>query len=121
MSEVHDAYRRYDIAKMVLAIVTVVFVAAALLLLCVVALQNRANGDLLVECTTAPEVRQPPVKHPAPTDCYVRTHAETDDIVGEPAGPINEVVVLAAACARVLPNDTEAEIRACVEKGLASG
>lgn len=37
---------------------------------------------------------------------------------GKAVGSINQVIILAAACARQPSNDTEAEIRACVEEGL---
>jgi hypothetical protein len=120
VSTVDNAYRRYDIAKLSLQVLTVVLVLAALFVLIKVALVNQENGRLLVECTTAPSLREPPVKEPKPSDCYVRTQAQQADVIGVPSGPINEVVVLAAACARQAPNDTEAEIRACVEEGLAS-
>lgn len=86
-----------------------------------IALQNRANGNLLVQCTTPPDERRPPVRRPAADDCFVRTQGQTVALLGEPAGPINTVVVLAAYCARVPTNDTETEVEACVRRELLNG
>lgn len=63
---------------------------------------NRSNGALLLDCTT-PEGQ-----------CYRDGQART----GEAIGTINEVTILAAACVKIPTNNTEAEIRACIEAGL---
>lgn len=75
---------------------------AALALLIAIALQNRENGRLLLDCT-APE-----------GECFRKAQART----GEAVGSINDVVILAAACADRAGVDTEAEIRECVMRGL---
>ena len=46
--------------------------------------------------------------------CYERSQQQT----GAAVGSINQVTILAVACARQPGNDTEAEVKACVEKGL---
>lgn len=92
-----------------------VLMAASLIYLVQVAQEAKAQRVLLIECTTAPELREPPLLDPAPSDCFLRARAETAD---RTVGAINNVVVLAAACARRPDIDTAAEIRACVEEGL---
>lgn len=81
--------------------------------------QTKALARLLVECTTAPQFREPaedPEKV-AGSDCYARQQAATADFVGEPSGPINSVTVIAAACGASHPGDIPGT-RACVERGL---
>ena len=122
MSEqkVAAAYRRYDVAKMVLQ------VAAVLLLLGIGAFQlwqesraeqQRANSravlQILAECTTPPEERQPPVTEPDPDDCYVRSNARTGKVVGQ----IGDLSILAAACGAANPGDVAAT-RRCVETAM---
>lgn len=82
--------------------------------------QTRALARLLVECTTAPQFRQPPedLKKVPANDCYTRQQKAGADFVGQPAGPINTVTVIAAACGAQNPGDIRAT-RACVERGLA--
>jgi hypothetical protein len=69
------------------------------------------SRDLLVECVTPPNLRTPPVHHPKPSDCYVRSQAQQGDIIGEPQGPINTVAVAAAACGAAHPGDVAATLR----------
>jgi hypothetical protein len=69
------------------------------------------SRDLLVECVTPPLLRNPPVVHPKPGDCYVRSQAQQGDVIGEPRGPINTVAVAAAACGAAHPGDVAATLR----------
>jgi hypothetical protein len=68
---------------------------------------------LLVECTTAPALREPPERHPKASDCWVRSQKQQADIVGQPRAPINTVTVAAAACGADHPGDVSATL-ACV-------
>lgn len=77
-------------------------------------------SQLILECTTAPGLRNPPVKNPDSTDCYVRGQQQLATTIGDPAGPINNVIILAAACAKQNGINTEREIRDCVIAGLAA-
>ena len=83
--------------------------------------QVQALATLLVECTTRPDLRQPPVAPedlPA-DDCYRRQQAATGDLVGDPKGPINTVAVAAAACGSAHPGDVPATLR-CTRAAVAS-
>jgi hypothetical protein len=74
---------------------------------------NKANGTLLVECTTSPDERHPPVLQPKEDDCYLRSRNETGTVVTQ----INKVSIVAAACGSAHPGDVAATQR-CVEEGL---
>ena len=75
-------------------------------MLVAVAIQNRANGDAIRDCTTPGG------------ECFERSAKRQAQVIGQPPAPINDVVILAAACADRPGVDTEAEIRACVIDGL---
>lgn len=68
--------------------------------------QLDAQTALIVDCT------QPGGQ------CYRNAQARQADVLGHPRGPINDVIVLAAACADRPGVATEDQIRACVIKGL---
>jgi hypothetical protein len=72
---------------------------------------------LLVECTTAPELRDPPETQPLADDCYLRQQRAQSKIVGEPDGPINTVAVAASACGAAHPGDVAATLR-CVREAV---
>lgn len=125
--DVERAYRRYDVAKLILLVAVAVMVLAALGLLLyssAAARAQRANqlqlAQLLVECTTAPQFRQPPVKAAdlPSSDCYSRQQAQQADVIGSPAGPLKPYIVLAATCGAAHPGDPDAT-QACVEDALA--
>lgn len=125
MTDVERAYRRYDRAKLVLLVAVAVMVLAALGILLynsATARAQRANqlqlARLLVECTTAPADRKPPVtiRHAA-SDCYTRNLARQADVIGSPAGPLKPYIVLAATCGAAHPGNPDAT-QACVEKEL---
>lgn len=118
-TDVARAYRQYDAARIALEVFTMLIVLAMMGVLIKVALVNQENGRLLVECTTDPALREPPVRNPKPSDCYVRDQARQAGLVGDPEAPINNVVILASACARQPTNDTAREIQDCVVEGLA--
>lgn len=50
--------------------------------------------------------------------CFQEAAQRQADIIGDPPAPINNVIILAAACADRDGVDTEAQIRACVLEGL---
>jgi Tfp pilus assembly protein PilN len=74
-------------------------------------------SQLLVECTTRPDLREPPITRPKPSDCYVRQQAELSKTLGEPNGPINTVAVAAAACGAANPGDVPATL-ACTKRAV---
>ena len=76
----------------------------------------QAQTRLLVECTTPPEERTPPLAaaEAGSDDCYVRSSSRTAQAVDS----IGSVVVVAAACGAEHPGDVPAT-RACVTKALA--
>jgi hypothetical protein len=75
--------------------------------------QTQELARLLVECTTSPELREPPERTDtvSPRDCYLRQQANTASVVGDPAGPINTVAVAAAACGAAHPGDVPATLQ----------
>lgn len=78
---------------------------------------NRSNSALLVECTTPPELRHPPVVvKPGKTgaDCYLRSRQETGKVVKS----IRDISVAAAACGAAHPGDID-ETEACVNRTLS--
>lgn len=72
---------------------------------------------LLIECTTAPALRDPPETRPLQDDCYLRQQRAQAGVVGEPRGPINTVAVAAAACGAAHPGDVAATLR-CVRQAV---
>lgn len=50
--------------------------------------------------------------------CFLEAAKRQADVIGDPPAPINNVIILAAACADREGVDTEAQIRACVLEGL---
>ena len=109
------AHHRYERAKLILQAVTALVVVVALMVLVIVALQNHANTQLLVECTTAPAERNPPATATGNDDCYVRSEARTRAAVSQ----IGELSTAAAACGAANPGDV-ARTRNCVEEYLAT-
>lgn len=85
------------------------------------ATQQRADvarqARLLVECTTPPRLRKPPERHVPATDCYARQQTARASLLGDPPGPINTVVVAAAACGAAHPGNIKAT-RSCVKAAL---
>lgn len=75
--------------------------------------QADSQRTLILECTTPPSEREPPVRKPEPDDCYVRANSRTGDAVAS----INEVSIAAAACGAAHPGDVKAT-EACVRKTL---
>lgn len=73
---------------------------------------------LLVECTTAPALRDPPETQPLQNDCYLRQQRSQSKILGEPSGPINTVAVAASACGAAHPGDVAATLR-CVREAVS--
>lgn len=75
--------------------------------------QVQALATLLVECTTRPDLREPPVdpSHLPADDCYRRQQQAQGDLVGIPKGPINTVAVAAAACGAAHPGDVAATLK----------
>jgi hypothetical protein len=77
---------------------------------------TRASAGILVQCTTPPELRHPPVvldKKGAAQDCYARTRAETGQVVSN----IRTISIAAAACGAAHPGDVK-ETEDCVNKTL---
>lgn len=83
-----------------------------------------SQSELLVECTTRPDLRKPPAKDVSPKvpglqvgadDCYSRQQTAQGDIVGEPEGPLNTVAVAAAACGAAHPGDFAATFKCTTE------
>lgn len=85
-----------------------------------------AQGRLLVECTTAPEQRHPPVrpKNLQADDCYVRQQAHTKELIAGLIADNRQITRAAAAAAAVCikadPSDTPSEVEACVRRRLTS-
>lgn len=79
-----------------------------------VADNGKAQRELLIECTTPPEERVPPLRHAGASDCYVRSQARTGEVVGQ----VGDISVIAAACGAANPGDIPAT-RECVEEGLS--
>lgn len=122
MTDVERAYRNYDRAKFVLQVAAVLMLALALSLLLLNSAQARAQRSrqlalarLLVECTTPPADRKPPVvvKDPG-SDCYTRALREQ----GKAVSTIGDLSIVAATCGAAHPGDIPAT-RTCVERGLA--
>jgi hypothetical protein len=78
--------------------------------------QGRLYTKLLVECTTPPELRRPPVvveqKDPA-LDCYLRTKQNTNKVIDN----VKEISIAAAACGAAYPGDVT-KTQACVNRTL---
>lgn len=74
-----------------------------------------AQTSLLIECTTPPAERMPPLtaEEAGAADCYVRANAQT----GQAVATIGEVTVAAAACGAAHPADVPAT-RRCVDAAL---
>lgn len=82
--------------------------------------QIRAQGKRLVECTTRPDLRQPPVDLsdlPA-SDCYARQQAAQGDVLGKPPGPLKPYIAAAAACGAAHPGNFAATLR-CTNAAVA--
>jgi hypothetical protein len=101
------ALRTLFVATAVLAVI------AMLLLVTVTAVGNRQvldqaveNGDRVRDCTTPGG------------ECFEQAARRQAEVIGDPPAPINDVVILAAACADRPGVDTAAEIRTCVLDGL---
>jgi hypothetical protein len=99
------AHRRLAIADLLKYAAWFVFAV----MLTVIALQNRSNGERLIDCTTP--------GHP----CYDQAQSRQADVIGSPAGPINTVIVLAIACADEPGVQSEAQIIGCVQAKLDEG
>jgi hypothetical protein len=79
---------------------------------------NRSNGNLLVQCTTPPEQRVPPVKITPENrnkDCYARAQQRILD--GDSAN--QAVIIAAAACGSAHPGnpvETERCMKSAIER-----
>lgn len=111
-------YRATVMFLAAVAIATIAVTAFALLVqnqrITELAKLNKANSDLLVECTTAPTDRKPPTESDSPTDCYVRSQRQTGKVVSN----ISSISIAAAACGAANPGDVKAT-EACVKETLA--
>jgi hypothetical protein len=76
---------------------------------------SSANTKLLVECTTPPAARKPPIEHPLKDDCYIRSQQQSAGAIND----ISAITVAAAACGASHPGDVDGT-RACVERELAA-
>lgn len=78
-----------------------------------------AQGRLLVECTTRPDLRKPPIPldEVPPGDCYARQQLAQGDLLGKPEGPLKPYIAAAAACGAAHPGDYGAT-RRCVVAAL---
>jgi hypothetical protein len=107
----------------ILYLLLVVAVSCALLVLYLqnlkladLANSTRASAGILVQCTTPPELRHPPVvldEEGAAADCYARTRAETGQVVAN----IRTISIAAAACGAAYPGNVKAT-EDCVNKTL---
>lgn len=108
---------RYEQARAAMSGLTLIAVLAALLILIGLMLRADADratigatADRVLSCTDTgvPEAGVPPARwaHP-PGHCYAEGIARQADIIGEPPGGINTVVVAAAACARAVVEDRD--------------
>lgn len=69
-------------------------------------------AERVLSCTERgkPEPGKPPSKWATPPGkCYIESQRAQSQVVGEPAGGINTVVVAAAACASTLPPELSRE------------
>lgn len=111
-------YRATVVAMVVASLATIVVTAWALLIqnqkITELAKLNKANSDLLVQCTTAPGDRRPPVDTDDAADCYVRSQRQTGRVVSN----ISSISIAAAACGAAHPGDVKAT-EACVNATLA--
>lgn len=69
--------------------------------------------SLIIECTTAPQERTPPVYSANPKDCFVRGEVRRSDTVRR----IGDLSAIAAACGAATPGNIPAT-RQCVEKAI---
>jgi hypothetical protein len=77
---------------------------------------NAKSLRLLVECTTAPELRDPPERNVPASDCYSRQQKAQASFTA-PDGPFANLITAASACGAANPGDLAAT-RACVVKAL---
>lgn len=117
--------RWYDVTKLVLAAVAVVFGGAGLIVLLIVSAKaddQRARtvdlAETIASCTDTgipdPGVTDPRQWAHPPGRCYLKALRRQAEVIGKPPGSINTVVVLAAACAQtsVRPGDVDADAQA---------
>jgi hypothetical protein len=120
----HEGLRRRTVLLGAVAkALLVVAVVAMLAMLTWIAVQNRGtlvatrraqvasidSQQRLVDCTTPGH------------SCYDESLKRQAAVIGDPPAPINNVVILAAACADRPGIQTETTIRACVLAGLEKG
>lgn len=77
----------------------------------------RDQTSLIVECTTAPADREPPVVDPSPLDCFLRQEARSATTVGG----LTSYVVAAAACGAAHPGDVTGTRRCTTSALRAAG
>jgi hypothetical protein len=77
---------------------------------------NAKSLRLLVECTTAPELRDPPEHNVPASDCYSRQQKAQASFTA-PDGPFASLVAAAAACGAAHPGDIAAT-QTCIVEGL---
>lgn len=113
MSEDDGMPRRTAMVRALFMVALGGAVVAMLFITTLTATQNREaleqateNGQQIKNCTTPGG------------DCFLRAARLQARVIGDPPAPINDVVILAAACADRPGVDTEDEIRKCVRDGL---
>lgn len=112
-------YTRAGRAQTILILFTSVCVIAALGLLMynsTIAKASRSDQEqalqLLIECTTAPALRDPPETHVPKTDCYTRQQDASATFTA-PDSPYASLIGAAASCGAAHPNDIPATLQ-CV-------
>jgi len=120
---VHSLYVRFQRAQTALILFTIVCLLASLGLLVYNSTTAKASRSdqsralrLLIECTTAPELRVPPEKHVPKTDCYSRQQEATATFTA-PNSPFASLISAASACGAAHPNDTDETLK-CVIAAL---
>jgi len=114
---------RYQALLVTLVVLLAIAVSGSLIVLFLqnnklsdLARSNQNDSRLLIECTTPPELRDPPVvidPEKSALDCYTRTRAETGQVVKN----VRSISIAAAACGSAYPGDVKAT-EACVNKTL---
>lgn len=98
----HDRRARFNVVERVGIAVLLAIMAAALVVLFVIAVGNKHNGELIRDCTIPNG------------DCYRQQQQRTGDVVGE----LQRLAVSAAQCADA---GTDPQIQACIEAKLRAG
>jgi hypothetical protein len=123
-AHVHAKYVRFQRAQTVLILFTIICLLASLgLLVYNSTTAKAARSDqssalrLLVECTTAPSLRNPPEKNVPDSDCYTRQQQASASFTA-PDGPFASLIAAAAACGSAHPNNIP-RTRECIVDALS--